>query len=231
MLPEFGPFRDHADALRKFATDERMKGVWNVVYHRQGGRRRGGAFEHAAIPAMVRAHLHYQAVKNISAALADRDRVQDQAAAILYLVVTGHALWDRRFDIGIGPRTRTRAEINREIARRDELAASLEASAESCLQLGERPAAVTLRELVAEIRKGTEALRPDSRDPWIIQRKSERIGDDWVRGFIIEATQICLLLFGKKMSGTVAILTNVAFDRHDVTRGAIQGVVKHIPVT
>jgi len=227
MWPDFQRFHDHADALRKFATDKRMEKVWNEIYRRQGGKQREGGYVHAAIAARICASPHFRAVEHISCQLSDRDRVQEQAAAVLFLAVTGNALWDRRFDVG--PRTRTCAEIHQEIAKRDELAAALEASAEGCQQLGEWHAAVTLRELAAKIRKVTEALRPDPRNPWIVQRKSERVGDEWVRGFIIETTQTCLLLFDKKMAGTVAKLTNIAFDRHDVKRGAIQGVVKHIP--
>ncbi len=156
---------DYADALRKFATDERMKGVWKEIYGRQGGKQRRGGYVNAAVAARVRANSHYQAVERLSSELPARDRLQDQAAALLFLAVTSNALWDRR--LNIGPRTRTRAEIDQEIAKRDELAASLEASAESCQKLGEWHAAIKLHEIAAKIRKTTEALHPDARDPWI----------------------------------------------------------------
>jgi hypothetical protein len=175
----------------------------------------------------VRVSQYYRAVEHLSPALPDRERVQDQAAAILFLTVTGHWTWDRRLDIG--PKTRTRAEIDREMAKRDELAALLETCVEGYRQLGDWPTVITISEIAARSRKTTEALRFNPRNPWQVQRKSQRTGDEWMHGFIIQATLTCLQLFNEKMQGTVATLTNVGFGRQDVTRGAVQGVVKRLP--
>lgn len=221
-----GGFRHYAEALRRFATDPRMAEVWRELYRRQGGKARRGAFVHAASEERMRGPYGC-GTEDISRDKPGRERLQDRAAAVLFNRVTGFFGWDPEVDVG--PRTRTLAEIEQEIARRDGLAASLEASAEGFEQAGDRPKAGVLRRLAASTRKETELFRPYANDPFLVQRKSDRIGDAWVRGFIIEATATCLLLFGKKMPGVVAILANIAFGRTDITQGQVQGVVKHIP--
>jgi hypothetical protein len=71
-----------------------------------------------------------------------------------------------------------------------------------------------------------EARRPDLRDPFIVTRETNRIGNPWDHGLIIGIAQTCLILFGKQLLGTVATLSKVALNRGDITKGAVQGVVK-----
>ena len=54
-------------------------------------------------------------------------------------------------------------------------------------------------------------------DPFIVARQSDRLGDEWQRGFIIDMADCCKALFGKKMLGVVATMANVAFVRTDLT--------------
>jgi len=175
---------------------------------------------------MVWACPQFRGLEDISDEPEEHDRVQDQAAAVLFLVATGNALWDRRY--GVGPRTRTEAEVNEEIAELQELADSNETAASKYVRLGDWRAAQILQDLAANTRRQADLRHPHPRNPWIVKRKSRRARDDWDRGLIIEIAQCCVILFGRKLLETVATLSNVALDREDVTKGIVQGVVKHI---
>jgi hypothetical protein len=224
LLPE--PFSAHTNAIRRAATDERMEKVLKLLYKRQGGIGRAGRFVHAARPEMVRTSPYFRGVEHISQQPDECDRVQDQAAAILFLVVTGNPVWDRRSDAG--PRTQTFAVANQEAEILQELAAGHERDAIKYEQLGNCQAARTLRALAAHNRVDAKKRQPDPCNPWTVKRNSNRLGDDWNRGRIIDITQNCIILFGKKLLGTVTTLSNVALDRQDITKGMVQGVVKHL---
>ncbi len=219
-------FEEHAKALKRVASDDRMERVWSELYGRRQGVGKERKYAHPANPKMVHACPYFSAVKHISNEPEEQDRVQEQAAAVMFLVVTGHFTWDRRY--GFGPRTRTEAEINREIATIMELADRHEQDACTYDQLGSGRAARTLRTLAADNRKLADLLRPDPQNPWTVKRKSSRWASDWDRGLIIQITQYCTMLFGKELSGTVATLANVALDRNDITKATVQGVVKHV---
>jgi hypothetical protein len=202
-----------------------MREVWKEIGRRRGGVGRGGQYVHPARPEGIRACPQFQAVEKISQQPDERDRVQEQAGAVLFLVVTGHCLWNRRSSFG--PRTRTLVEANRETVALNELSASHEQDANKYDLLGNRQAARILRELAADSRNEAELRHAHPDDAWIVKRSSSRCGDDWDRGLIIEIAQTCCLLFRKLLLGTVATLSNVALDRKDLTKGAVQGVVKH----
>jgi hypothetical protein len=142
VLRPLEPFPAHAEALRRVATDERMQEAWNEIYRRWGTDRRARPYVHPARRDMVRACPQFSGVEHISRQADEQDRVQDQAAAVLFLVVTGNALWDRRDSVG--PRTRTEAEVNEEIAELRELADSNETAASKYARLGDGRAAQTL---------------------------------------------------------------------------------------
>jgi hypothetical protein len=219
-------FGAYTNALRCVATDERMREVWKEINRRGGGLAQAGQYAHPARPKNVRDCLHFRTVEHLSQQPDERDRVQEQAAAILFLVVTGFFIRDRRF--GIGPRTRTQVEANLAAKALDELAASNENDARRYDDLGYQQKAHILRELAADSRSQANLRRPDPRDPWIVERKSSRFGDNWDRGLIIEITQTCRFLFGTQLLGTAATLSNVALGRDDITKGTVQGVVKHV---
>lgn len=100
-------FAAHAKAIQRVVEDPRMQSVWDEIRKRQGGKKRNGPYVHSVKPEAIHSFPQFSAIKNILPQSDDGDRVQHQAAAILFLEITGHALWDRR--IGIGPLTRTGA--------------------------------------------------------------------------------------------------------------------------
>jgi hypothetical protein len=202
-----------------------MHEVWTEIRRKSGGAGRAGPYVHPAQPEMIRLHFGY--LEHMSQQPDERDRLQEQACAVLFLVVMSHFIWgDLRSNIG--PRTQTQAEANQETVALHELAASHEDDANKHDRLGNWEAGQTLRKLAADSRSQADRRRPDRRNPLIVKRKSSRCGDDWDRGLIIQITQTCRALFGKSLLGTVATLSNVALDREDITRGAVQGVVKHV---
>lgn len=223
-------FGAYASALLRVATDERMRGVWTEVYKREGGAGRGdAAYVHPARPERVRSDPYFSAVEHVSEQPNERDRVQDQAAGLLFLVATRHAVWDRRFEFG--PRTRTRAAASVDATTLSKLAARHDDDAAAYDRLGMFQEAQTIRALAASSRHKAEMRWPRSNDPWVVERQSGRLGDDWDRGLIIELAQTCEILFGKRLLATVATIANVVLDRSDITKGQVQGVLKHKPLT
>jgi hypothetical protein len=63
-------------------------------------------------------------------------------------------------------------------------------------------------------------------DPMLVIRRSSRLGDPWVQGFIIDTAAHFEALFGKKMLGLVATMANVAFERTDLTEDRVKGVFR-----
>ena len=221
-------FGKHAEALRRVTTDARMRAVWRELFKRQGGAERGdGPFVHLARLEMVRSCPQYQGLAESFPKLSDEYDPQDQAAAVLFLVATGHSLWDRRFEFG--PRTRTRASFNAEVEALFNLAARHDDDAAAYDRLGMYYEAQSLRGLATAARSQAELRRPKSNDPWVVERTSGRVGDDWDRGLIIEIAQTCESLFGERLLATVAAVANVVLDRADITKGKVQGVLKRAP--
>jgi hypothetical protein len=215
-------FGAYAEGLRRVATDERMRKVWKEL----GRRQPDGSYVHPA--RQVRTHPRFQAVENILQQPDERDRAQEQATALLFLDATGILLHDRRFKFG--PRTRTQAEVRQEVKILEKLAKQHEDQAEKYQSLGFWQEAHAQRGSAANCRKEAELRRPHPHDPWIVERRSNRCGNDWDRGAIIEIECACRRLFRKPLRGTVATLSNVVLDRGDITEGGVQGVVKHIRV-
>jgi hypothetical protein len=218
-------FAEHATALRRVATDERMGVVWKEIRRRKRGAEKGKCpFVHGAIVDMLRRCPQYQGLQDYAQPSDEYDRAQDQAAAVLFLEATGHRLRDRHIDAG--PRTRTRAAVNAEAETLFKLAARHDDDAAEYDRLGIFDSARTLRALATASRKQSELRRPSPNDPWIVNRASGRVGDDWERGLIIKVAQTCDTLFGKLLLATVATIANVVLDRSDITKGKVQGVLK-----
>jgi hypothetical protein len=66
-------------------------------------------------------------------------------------------------------------------------------------------------------------------DPYVVDRQSMRLGDDWQRGFIITMLGLHKSIFGRQMPGLVAILANVAFDRSDLTVHRVRSKLRRPP--
>jgi hypothetical protein len=69
-------------------------------------------------------------------------------------------------------------------------------------------------------------LRASHRPSWIVKRRSNRFGrnGDFVRGFIIMLAKVFTVYFGKRLLGVIATITNVGFERRDLTADRIRGV-------
>jgi hypothetical protein len=119
----------------------------------------------------------------------------------------------------------TAAEVAQEVRRARELAEQIRMDGEGLRAMG-------LLQHVSEFEQAARSidawilLRDHPSDPYIVQRKSCRIGNDWVRGFLITVGGVCRTLFGSDMLRTVRILGNVAFDRDDLTIGKVRGVLR-----
>lgn len=219
-------FGQHVESVRRVTTDNRMRRVWLELYKRRGGAKHAGDFVHATDQTRIRSFRYFRCVEHISSELNERERTQNQAAVILFLVATGNALWDRNFDVG--PRTRTKRELEDVIATFRQLADSHENDAGKYERLGDWRASRTLRNLAVEARQQADVRSPVPQNVWTVERKSNRVGDDWDRGLIIDLVRSCLILFGEKLHGTVAIVSNVVLGRQDITASTVQGIAKHI---
>ncbi|WP_394761981.1 hypothetical protein [Phenylobacterium sp.] len=202
-----------------------MSEVWKEIRRRKRGAEQGDCpFVHPAKLNMLRCHPRYQGLAKYPQGSDECDRIQDQAAALLFLDATGHALWDRRSEFG--PRTRTHAAVSAEAETFFKLAARHDDDAAEYDRLGNCEGALTLRALATASRNQGELRRPRSNSPWIVKRASDRVGDEWERGLIITLAQTCDILFEKLLPATVATIANVLLDRRDITKGKVQGVLK-----
>jgi hypothetical protein len=100
-----------------------MREVWIELRRHYGGAKGNGDYVHPARRHVVVNWLGYQHVRDLAPHLSDRDRLQEQAAALLFMEVTGFFVWDRRNHFG--PRTRTKAEVQREMRVLQDLAAQI----------------------------------------------------------------------------------------------------------
>jgi hypothetical protein len=63
-------------------------------------------------------------------------------------------------------------------------------------------------------------------DPYVTERHSQRLGDRWRRGFIINMAELCDGLYGDRMFWVIAIFGNVAFDRNDLTAERVRSAFR-----
>jgi hypothetical protein len=73
-----------------------------------------------------------------------------------------------------------------------------------------------------------DGLAPRSGSPLLVNRKHGR--NESIKGFVLELAATTRAIFGASLFGTVATLTNVAFDRTDITAGQIRRMIpSHTP--
>jgi hypothetical protein len=73
-----------------------------------------------------------------------------------------------------------------------------------------------------------DGLAPGSGSPLLVNRKHGR--NESIKGFVLELAATTKAIFGASLFGTVATLTNVAFDRTDITAGQIRRMIpSHTP--
>jgi hypothetical protein len=112
-----------AEAVRRLATDARMRKVWRELLKRQRGD-----FVHPANERRVRLHPHREAIEGLSSQQpSERDRLQEEACMLLFSVAAGAAGLNRP-----GLSVRTRREVMAEVIALRRLAQSLD----ECERLG-----------------------------------------------------------------------------------------------
>ncbi len=216
-------FGAHAEVILRLATDPRMRDVWIELRRRSGGADSKGDYVH---PAREQAVVHwpgYEGIRELAQQATIRDKLQEQAAALLFSDAAGFFLWDRRFNFG--PRTITKAEIAGEIREILDLAQQIRKDRERLQALGLWRYIPAFEQAATDLDAQAQMRRPDPRNPYIVERRSSRVGDDWRRGFIIKMAMACQGLFGDYMHGTVATLGNVAYARDDLTASKVRGVL------
>ena len=70
-------------------------------------------------------------------------------------------------------------------------------------------------------------VAPGPGSPLLVNRKHGR--NELIKGFVLELAATTKAIFGASLFGTVATLTNVAFDRADITAGQIRKMVPSTP--
>jgi hypothetical protein len=217
----------YAGVVRRLAADRRMEQVWIELRRREGGAARHGGYAHRPRREILAAHDQIGWLSPLTEALAGEERLQAHAAAVLFIEVARFCLWDRQ--IPFGPFARARAEAEGQAAELRDLADKIDEDAERLAVVGLAHHAPQLRQAAADCRSLASLRQPDPSDQYIVGRHSQRIGDHWVRGFLITISGLCSSLFGKQMPGVVAILCNVTFDRSDMTASKVRGALRHLP--
>jgi hypothetical protein len=214
---QMGEFASHigdegADILSHLACDERMKEVWKYL------KRRGPVCAQPARFPDPRDPHSLGKIKSTSDTRMGQDEGQRQffrhaffyAANLLY-----------------GRSVISRSELNEMKAPYAQAAEKLETLAETLRSLGHTNYADQLKAMAPDVREGWR--EPDD-DFWIVERDRIRIGlqnttGQWVsalgakilRRYIAEVANFNHIVFGNVLYGTVATVTNVAFDLKEKT--------------
>jgi hypothetical protein len=221
-------FRDFASAVGRFATNPLMETVWKELSRRSGGvAALHGAYAHPAHPDAVLGARTTASARLLIQGLPDRDKIQHQAMVDLFAEAALFFTW-KQIDI-VGPRTRTKADLDDEVRRLKKLASRLRTDAEELRKLGEARLAMPVGRAADFCDMQADWSRPRQDDSFLVSRQSNRLGGPWVQGFIINTAGCCRALFGKKMLGVVAIMANVAFERTDLTEDRIRGIFRPTP--
>jgi hypothetical protein len=212
--------REYTDATVRLATDPRMSTVWNEFLRRSRTPTR--KYVHPARKRNVNAWRNFDAVRELARSARDHDRLQEQACTLLFMEATSFFLWDQRRKFG--PRAVTVGEIAQERRQARNLAQQIRIVCEQLKAAGMWQCVSTLEQAAKSLDMQAQ-VRSHPKDPYIVQRRSRRLGDDWVRGFIITLAGACRALFGRDMLSTITTITNVAFARNDLTIGKARGVI------
>jgi hypothetical protein len=213
--------REYTDATVRLATDPRMYQVWHEVYRRCRHPNRG--YVNATQERSIRASPSFPAIRDLAQSGNSRDRLQEQASALLFLEATGFFLWDQQRSFG--PHAVTVAEITQQVRPVKELAERIRMDCEELKVMG-------MWRHVPEFEQTARSLdawvlaRDHPSNPYIVERKSSRIGSDWERGYLITMGGVCRALFGSDMLRTVRTLGNVALHRDDLTIGKVRGALR-----
>ena len=227
---DYGP-KPGAEAIRRLATDPRMKNVWKELFRREG---RDDGYKYHPIKQRVRANPHWESVSGTATQADGPTRLLEEACLIIFSVAAGHFV--------NGMRVRTIAEVTDELEACRLLAKRLDEAADECANLGFGgcyPA--LLKEVGASVSGRAERLQSigaldagggvSLRNPWIVARESKNLElkDPSLRGFVVAMVNTCRGLFGNDMPGIVAQITRVAFNSRitvDAVIGTARGIEK-----
>jgi hypothetical protein len=227
------------EAVRRLATDQRMEQVWRQLFKRDGGAARQGAYMFRPLEKRIHKHPHWSAINGLSQQPKERERLQEQACMLIFSVAVGF-FWRRSYNID-ALRVRTIREVTAEVNSLRRHANRLrEVAAEECEFLGQGPDnafVVILRNRADFILNQAKLLQSQVKlpvgkgrevpNPWILEREGKASKDRWLRGFVIDMTNTCRVLFGQDLPGIVAIISSVAFNSTVINEATVRGMTEH----
>jgi hypothetical protein len=221
--------KDYAAAVKRLTTDRRMRSVWKEL----SGHRRGSAtvreYVHPAVSEAVRSHRINAETRRLTRGLPPVEKVQRQAIVMLFVEAAQLCSWDRKL---WAPHVRTIKELREKIRIYRTLGSRILADVQTLRDLGNSSFASALTDAAEDCNRQADGLEAELcqvlriRSDLIVSRTSSRLGDPWLRAFIILMSGHCSYLFGKRMDGVVATLTNVVFQRTDLTQDNIRGAFR-----
>jgi hypothetical protein len=216
-----------AAAVKRLATASRMQRVWSELDKRRGGRAKSVEFVHPTRSTAVSEHGNTESANLVLQGLPEDERLRQQAMVNVFSNAVLFFSWDRA---GPGPRTRTMKSVDAEVRDLNALARRLRDDSAQLTRLGGSRFALQVERAAAHCDLLADLARAATRnDPLITERHSGRLGDPWVKGFVIDTAAHFKALFGKRMLGLVAIMANTAFEREDLTEDRIHGVFRGKP--
>jgi hypothetical protein len=239
------------DMLSRLTSDERMRPVWTELYKKKRDLHRPTeTFHH---PACVSYKSIAARCRRHACKLRKRQGVDDEIdAKVLEMEADGYehkpdplaaVPWSEQ-DIGVqlffwhtyrkalNCKPEFLSDLQRKHSKLKTLADHLRKQAGETELLGEGQASLAqkLAQLASEYDDAARQVLPKGYkpgmddDPWIITRR--RSTDPAMRSFVVFLSIYAKIIFDKELHTTLAHVTNVVFDRHDMTRSKVRELLR-----
>jgi hypothetical protein len=246
LPPDASASRKAIETLRRLTSDYRMKGVWQELYKKKRELNHPtNKYLHAVSysrASRVRAHGSKDDDKDDHVEEHKRKFIHSQTAYFMHRAPQYQAgpQWSEQ-DRGIGDffyhaycyacdvpfKIRSRSEVRKDLAELCQLGDRLQNEAETLASFGMEAEALELKRIASECYDLSSAYET-STDPWLIDRHR---GDRRLRDYVVWLSIITRKLFGAPLYGILAITSNVAFNRDDVTGPYIREMLRAHPAS
>jgi hypothetical protein len=120
----------------------------------------------------------------------------------------------------------SRSEVSKTRAKLLNVGVRLQDEAEILASFGMEEEVLVLKRIASKCNDYSSAFEPSKDDPWLVDRHR---ADRQLRDYVVWLSIITRKLFGNPLRGILAITSNVAFNRDDVTGAHIREMMRGHP--